>query len=499
MIRAALDRLEGSLQRAGAFLARPAPHRAAVVAILLFAVALRLPLAAVADEVPNGHNDANIYFNQVHAVWLAGDFYPDYDRGSGWQWLLWLTFQAFDVPPGEWTGKGVPLEGATAHAALLAYTLSVMLSVGILAATYLVARQLLPPVATLAALLLVAVDPYLLFTSHSAMSEPPYTAILVLALAAALKARQHPAWLAGVGALMALAFVLRVNGLVMFVMLLAFAAILLPRTRRTWMWTGAAVAAFALVASPYLVWREVDGPGAMDFGTNQRFWADNLWDMSDRYWTERNAGVEEPHKETMAEYFATHTLAQAAGRLAISIQWGVFDFLGFGKWPAQQVEGGVWPGTPPDGSALTPFLVSLAAVAAFTAWRRKELLFVPLAIAFTFATFVWIYPLVRSVRYFAPLIPLVILYAMVGWDHLAKHVPRPALAGTLVFGAYAVIYATSVALTIPQGLALLLVPDVGWLIASLTLGWTALVFLPDLPAAASALRRLVPWGKRSPQ
>ncbi|HEX2022251.1 MAG TPA: glycosyltransferase family 39 protein, partial [Candidatus Thermoplasmatota archaeon] len=265
-----LDAAERRLARAGAALARPAGMRAAVVALIVAALLLRLPLVFTANDVPAGHNDANIYFNQAHAEFLKGNFYPDAHRGTGWQLLLYVVLDAYGFAAGPWVGKYETLTGETAQAALVAYALSAMLTVGIVAATYLLARRVLPPLPTLGAVALVAVDPYLMFISTSAMSEPPYTALLVLALACVLKARDHPAWLVGTGVLMALAHVLRINGLVMFGATLLFAAILLARPGRGWRrrapwgWFAASVAAFLLVSAPYLAWRADQLPGPFD-------------------------------------------------------------------------------------------------------------------------------------------------------------------------------------------------------------------------------------------
>lgn len=491
----AADAGERALARFGRLVARRGVEQAAVLALILVAVLVRLPLVFEANDVPAGHNDANIYFNQVYVFYLNDHIYPDADRGSGWSLLLYLTLSAFDVETGAWVDKYATLDPEQAHAARLAYALSAAFSAGAVAAVYLLARQVLPPLATLASCALVALDPYLLFISTSAMSEPPYILVFCLGLATVLRARAHPAWLVATGVLFAGAFVLRVNGLVMFVMALAFAFILLwdrVGWRRLALWTGASVAVFFLVLTPYQAWRADHVGEAFDYGTNQRFWADNLWDGGDAYWTARNGGLE-PHKETMADWFAKHSLSDFVDRLYRSVQWQVFDLFGFGKWPrAEGADGGIWPGTPPDGSALTPLVSGLSLVAAFVAWRRRDLAFVPLALLFTFATFTWIYPLVRSVRYFSPLIPLFVIFAMVGLSHLASMTKRPRLVAAGILALFVVLYDARLLLQVPEGVARLLVePDVRALTLTLTSVWIALALVPLAPDAFRWARRAV--------
>lgn len=497
----AADAAERGLARLGVLLARRGFQQGAVAALVLAAMLVRLPLVFAANEVPDGHNDANIYFNQVYVFYLNDHVYPDADRGSGWSLLLYITLSAFDVAPGAWADKFATLDPQQAHAALLAYALSATFSAGAVAAVYLLARQVLPPLATMGACVLVAFDPYLLFLSTSAMSEPPYIVVFLLGLATVLKSREHPAWLVATGVLFAGAFVLRVNGLVMFIMALAFALVLLHRVpwRRKLPWMAASVAVFLLVLTPYQAWRADHVGEAFDYGTNQRFWADDLWDMSDPYWTARNAGGE-PHKETMRDWFARHTLAESVDRLYKSVQWQVFDLFGYGKWPrAEEHEGGHWPGTAPDGSALTPLVTGLSLVAAFVAWRRRDLSFVPLALVFTLATFTWIYPLVRSVRYFSPLIPLFIIFAMVGLMHLASHTARPRLVGASMLALFLVLYDARLLLQVPEGLARLgAEADVRALFLVTGAAWIALALAPLAPDAFRWARGSLARARQAP-
>lgn len=471
---------ESRLARMGAALARPGRLELAALALLLAAILLRLPLVATADDVTHGHNDATVYFNQVYAHYLNGNFYPDHDRGSGWSLLLYVTLAAFDVEGGAPVWRESPLEANAARAALLAYALSAMASAGIVAATFLLAKRVLSPLATLAALAFVTFDPYLLSITTSAMSEPPYTVLLVLALACAVRVEDSPWWLVGSGVLLALAHVLRVNGLVMLVAALVVGWLglraLAPRRRARWL--GATAAVFLLVLTPYLAWRAEHVGNPFDYGTNQRFFADDLWDMDDPYWTARNAGLDPP-KETLSDYLATHTIAEAVGRLYRSVQWMLFDLLGYGKWPQGEPEGGWWTGTPPDGSALTPLLSGLLVVGLFLArpWRRWA--FVWVSVALTLATFVWVYPLVRSVRYFAPLIPLAAILAAGVLAQLCAGTRHPRLAGAAVVGAYAALYAARPALALPDGARLLAASgEVAALVGVFALGWALLVALP---------------------
>jgi len=508
----ALDRVEAALARAGRALERPAPYHAVAAALVVLALLVRLALAAHATDVSHGHPDSWVFFHQAYVEYLGGNVFPDDHRGSGWQLLLFATLHALGFEAGEgWTGYQQAMTGDAANAALVAHTLSASLAAGAVAATLLLARELVPRPAALLAATLIAFDPFLLRSSTSAMSEPLYVPLFVLGVMTVLRARRHPAWLVATGALMALAHVMRVTGLVMYGALGLFALALLHRPllgatqgrarralawthallrdRRLLAWGGASVATFLLVASPYLVWREVGGHGALDYGTNQRFWAADLWDLQDPWWQAEFAGERIP-RETMRDYFATHSLAQAAERLAQSIAWQVFDLFGSGRYPPWTTEGGAWVGSPQEESALTPLLVALSLVAAFTAMRRREWWFLPIALVVTFLTFVWIYPLVRSVRYFAALIPLFTIAAVAGWMHLATLVRRPWLVGTAIFGAYLALYALTPLLHVGEGGRLLATSSHARAIAAVT----GSVWL--LVALAPALERLLAWAPR---
>lgn len=468
---ALLDAAEGRLRRAAASLSRPGPFALASVALLLLGILLRLPLAAGSQDVCCAHPDSWVYFHQGYAEYLDGNVYPDGHRGSGWQLLFagTLALLGFEKGGDAWTPYMVEMTGDAARAATVAHTLSALASVGVVTATILLARQLLPPASALLSGALVAFDPMLLRIAPTAMSEPLYIPVFLLATLTTLLARRHPAWLVATGALMALAHMLRVNGLVMFGMLGVYALLLMRerpiaflRTmfrrgpdRRFTLWGVAAVATFFLVASPYLVWRHNEGAGAFDYGTNQRFWADDLWDMDDAWWTAESAGERIP-RETASDYFAKHDLADAAVRLWQSITWQVFDLVGSGRWPAGVTEGGAFVGSPREESALTPLLAGLSLVAAFTVLKRREWWFLPLALLFTFLTFLWIYPLVRSVRYWAPVVPFFVMAAVAGGTHLAAtYTRRPYLAAAALFGGYLVLYGLPILVKLPVAFELL--------------------------------------------
>lgn len=511
--RALVDRWEAGLARAGAAFSQPAVWYAASATLVLLAFLVRLPLVARATDVCCGHPDSWVYFHQAYSNYLSGDVFPDGHRGSGWQLLLAGTLWLFGFEPGgSWTPYGTTMAGDAAQAALVAHALSACLSVGAVAATLLLAREVLPAPAALLAGALVALDPSLLRLSTSAISEPLYVPLFVLALVSVLRARRHPAWLLLTGALMALAHMLKVNGLVMFGMLGVFAWLVfagdakeakgakwvLGLDGRTFAWGVATVAVFALVAAPYLVWRGGELEGPFDYGTNQRFWADDLWDLDDPWWTAHMAGAPIP-RETMGDYAARHSWTDAIGRLWHSIEWQVFDLFGSGRWPAQELEGGQWVGSAPEESALTPLLAGLALVACFTVMKRREWWFLPLAVGFTFLTFLWIYPLVRSVRYFAPLIPLFAVAAVAGWMHLATLVKRPYLVGASVFGAYFVLYAAVPIVHIGEGLVLLAHPRVATLVGVIGALWLLVALAPALPHLVRKLREAVPSRERTPE
>lgn len=486
----------------GAALSTPRGYLLASGALVLLAILVRLPLIARATDVWAGHPDSWVYFHQAYAEYLRGNAFPDGHRGSGWQILLFATLSLFGFEAGSgWSPYGAEMTGEAARAALVAHTLSAGFAVGAVAATLLLARELLPPGAALLAGALVAFDPYLLRMTTSALSEPLYVPIFVLATVTVLRARGHPAWLLATGALMALAHVLKVNGLLMFAMLGLFAGYLLrerPFTllrtmwrpgpdRRLALWGVGALAVFLLVASPYLAWRAEHLSGPFDYGTNQRFWADDLWDLDDPWWTAYTPETGAP-RETMGDYFATHTWRDAALRLWQSIEWQVFDLVGSGRWPAQEREGGEWVGTAPEESALTPLLAALSLVAAFTVMRQRAWWFLPFALAFTFATFLWIYPLVRSVRYFSPLIPFFAVAAVAGWLHLATLVKRPWTVGVALFGGYVLLYAAVPMVHVPEGLAMLAFSEVRILMGSLGLLWLLVALAPGAPALAARVR-----------
>lgn len=492
-----LDAAEAGLRRAARALARPGPFAAASVALLVLGLLVRLPLAAEAREVCCAHPDSWVYFHQSYAEYIDGNLFPDNHRGSGWQLLFAgvLVVMGFEKGGDGWSPYMQEMTGDDARAAAIAQTLSALLGAGVIVAAILLARQLMPAAGALTVGALVAFDPMLLRIAPTAMSEPLYVPVFVLATLTTLLARRHRAWLLATAALMAVGHMLRVNGLVMFGMLGVYALLLLrdrPAAflrgmwrpgpdRRLALWGVAAVATFFVVAAPYLAWREVDGHGAFDYGTNQRFWADSLWNMSDAWWQAENAGAR-IERETAADYFATHTLGEAATQLWQSIAWQVFDLVGSGRYPAGVTEGGAFVGSPREPAAVTPLLAGLTLVAAFTVMRRREWWFLPLALLFTFLTFLWIYPLVRSVRYWAPVVPFFALAAVAGGTHLAATLTRrPYLVAAGIFGAYLALYGLPILLKVPVGIAFFAAnADVRVLTLVVGAGWCVLALGPYL-------------------
>lgn len=480
-----LARAEARLRAAGAWLARPRVAPWAAACIVLLALVVRAPMVFASTEINTGHGDANIYYNYARHLYLDGNLAPDPHRASGWPLLLAGTMKLFGVHAGPWVEMSDALDADAARAARIDYALCAALAGLAVAAVWFAGREFLPPLATLAAMLLVAFDPFLLGNSATGMSEAPYVTLVVLAFATTLRARRHPAWLLATGALMALAAMLRVNGLVLLVALLAFAAVLLRGAswRRARPWLAGALLVSAALLAPYLAWRAASLPGPFDYGTNQRFWADDLWDMHDAYWTHYSPATGGP-RETMGDYFARHSLADAAVRLYQSVAWQAFDLVGAGHWPPLQKEGGDWVGTAREGAALTPLLVVLGVAGLALAWRR-ELLVLPFVLAATFATFVWIYPLVRSVRYLSPLIPLVALAAGAGWLALASGRKWGALTSVGIFAAYVALYDAGPLVRLPGALvALATTPEV--------------LALLGLAAVAGCAMTLAPWRRAKP-
>jgi 4-amino-4-deoxy-L-arabinose transferase-like glycosyltransferase len=366
--------------------------------------------------------------------------------GSGLPLLLEQVFKLAHVGPGD----TVPQGGAATytpeqlHAARLAYVSNALLGAGVIVAVIAIARQLLPPLGVLAAAGFAAFDPMLVRLSGQLLTESGYILCFALAVAAVLKSRDHPAWLVAVAPLMAFAHMLRINGLVMLVMLLVF-AVLLHRRRPggvPWKWVGAAALGFIVIAMPYLVWRAHYLPGAFDYGTNQRWFTDNQWDFSDNYWQHYSYSKGGP-RETAADYFRTHTVGQAALRLYQSVQFQIIDL--FGSAGSYATKG--------DGPVLNPLLAAFVIVGLVRLPGRREHWSFHLALGFTMLTFVWLYPPVRSPRYFAPLIAVAIPFAVAALRDLSGLAKRAWTASGAAVALFALVFAVGALWSVAGGLA----------------------------------------------
>ena len=431
-------RIEDRLGKAAAWASHPTVLTILLALVVVAGVLVRLP--AVLDEGAyfRHHPDEATYFNAAYAEYTAGgERFPLAHGGSGLGLLLEQVFRLAGVGPGEGVPQDPPADQAFSadqlEAARLAYLTNALLGAGVVVAAIALCRLVLLPLAVLAGAAFAAFDPALVRTSGQLMTEPAYTLALTLAVAAVLKAREHPAWLLAVGPLMAFAHMLRVNGLVMFAMVLLFAVLLFRRTSKVpWKWVAGAAALFLLVATPYLVWRADHLPGAFDYGTNQRFFADDPWDFDDEYWQGYTYDGGGP-RETMGDYFASHSLGTASKRLYSSVLLQVVDLVGAGSSPWNRQ----------DAPALHPILVVLCAIGVVRLKGRPEHWAFPLAVGFSLLTFVWVYPIVRSPRYFMPLVPLAIAYALASAHSLARTSSRPWTLAAIVVGlllaAFAVI------------------------------------------------------------
>lgn len=451
----AWGRVEASLRRFGAWLSTPSGQAAAIALILLVGLAARLPQALDPSRYFARHPDEATYFSKAFAEYRTGaDARPLPHGGSGLPLLFDLLFGLLGLGPGNGVAQGQDpgtLDGGQLAAVRAAAALMAILSTAIVAAVWLLARQLVRPVAALGTAALVALDPFLLSVSGSLMAEAPFTLLLVLALWCVLRARRNLAWLLGAGAAMAGASMLRANGVVMAAMVFAFAALLLrgegrPRWTR---WLAGTAVALLVLLGPYLAWRAAYLPGPFDYGTNSRFWADSPWNMQDAYWRTGE-------KETIRDYFATHTLGQAWDRLYESLRLQFLDLFGGGT-----------PDRGGPGSALTPLATAGVLAAAPVLWRRREYAFAPLALAFTVATFTWIYPMVRSVRYFSPLIPLAAVLCAALVQSLGERTRWRGLLHAGLYTLFGAVYAVQPLQAIPRGLGYLFPGDAASALAAL--------------------------------
>jgi hypothetical protein len=445
-----LDRAEGACRRGAARLATPRGQMACLTLLIVMAVLVRLPTAfpPQGNPVVGGHPDEATYFNKAFSEYLSGPRYPLAHGGSGLPLVLEQVFRLFGLHPGPAVPQAQPSYALSAdqrQAAYVATAFCALLGVGAVAGVFLIARQVLPPSGALAATALAVFDPALLrWESGQVMSEGGYAVAVLLALAFAVKSRQGALWLVPAAILLAVAHMFRVNGLIIAVMVLTYALLYSRRASlRKFQWKGVVLAllAFFLVLTPYLAWRADSLPGPFDYGTNQRFFADSAWNFKDVYWqnyTYSGGG----HRETFQDYLATHSASDFLLRAYNSLRLQVIDFVG----------GGASPGERADGPALTPWLVAASLATALYFPRRREFWFFPLTLAFTFATFVWIYPAFREVRHFSLMAPLAAIFGMPGLRWLAQRTSRPALVMAAFFGTYAATFAVLPLASIPDGL-----------------------------------------------
>ncbi|HUR25607.1 MAG TPA: hypothetical protein VM327_06305 [Candidatus Thermoplasmatota archaeon] len=476
--------MEERLAKAAAWASRPLVITVLLALVVVAGVLVRLP--GVLDEAGyfRHHADEATYFNKAFAEYPSADErLPLPHGGSGLSLFLEQVFRVAHIGPGAPVPQNPPPDHAFSdeqlEAVRIASLANALLGAAVVVATIALCRLVLPPLAVLAGAAFAAFDPALVRMSGQLMTEPAYTLLLTLAVAAALKAREHPAWLLAIGPLMAFAHMLRVNGLVMTAMVLLFAVLLLRRAgsaaKVPWAWVAGAAALFLLTAAPYLVWRADHLPGAFDYGTNQRFFADDPWDRSDAYWKGYTYSDGGP-RESMGDYFATHSLWTAAKRLYSSILLQVVDLVGAGSSPWNRA----------DAPALHPVLVVLCVAGAVRLRGRREHWAFPLALAFSLLTFVWVYPIVRSPRYFMPLVPLAIAYGLAGARSLAHTSARPWTLSAVVVGLLLAAFAVLPVLSGLKSLSAL--ADVGLLGVAVAAA-LLLAVLAACPFAVDAVRR----------
>lgn len=434
-----LDRAEGVASRLADALRSPPLYAALVAAIVLLGLSVRLALVPDADDIFHGEvPDGKQYFANAYGLFLHGKGFlePFAHRGDGWSLLLAgaMKLFGFEGTAGFTMAMDAPFDAEGEAAIRFAYAFHAVVAAAIVPATWLLARLLVGRLTSAAAALIVAVDPFLLDQSTTVMADQPFALLILLALACVVKARDHPAWLAGAGALVALSHMARMNGILFLGTIGLFAAVYLPRVSPRYRHRHLAyvLVAFLVVASPYLLWRDHYLPHAFDYGTNSRFWTDNPWDMDDAYWqsyTYSGGGV----RETAADYFATHTWGEALARLYHSGQWQLLDLTRV---------------------TLTPLLLLLGVTGMAASRREAWAPMTPLVGLTLAATFFWVYPVVRSPRYFLVLIPLFAILAAMGARHAATATRRVALAFASILGPYFVTYGIEPILRAPRALAL---------------------------------------------
>lgn len=460
---------------------RPPVYVLLVSLVVIGGIAVRLALVPDADDIFQGHNDSKQYFAKAYGEFLHEMYYPLAHGASGWPLLLSGALRMFGFvgTAGFSMSMDAPWDEEGREATLFAYSFHAMVSATLVLATILLARSLVGPLTSLVAGALVAIDPFLLDQSTTVMADQIFAVMIILAIACVVKAKDSPVWLFVAGALVAVSHLMRVNGLLMLGAIVIFAAIHLRRAApRHRLWHLAIpVVAFLLVAAPYLAWRAEHLPGAFDYGTNQRFWADDPWNMQDPYWKSysyENGG----ERETAADYFATHSLSESALRFYQSGQWQLLDLTRV---------------------VLTPMLLVLG-LAGMASTRRENWASITPIVGLTLAaTFMWVYPIVRSPRYFLILVPLFAILASAGAVHAARATQRVTLGAVAILAPYFVTYAVEPFLRIEKAWSVLADPYSGPMVIGLSAVFVSMAAIPILaPAALIEVRRALSSRLRSP-
>lgn len=453
---------------------RPAVLALFVALLVVAGLLVRLPHAYDEAGYFSHHPDEPTYHNKAMEL-LRGTAAPLAHGGSGLPIFLQGMFKLTGQEPGGFVAQGSTseLNGTTLQAVRLSYLANTLAGILVVPATFLLAAPLMRPAKALLATALVAFDPFLLFFSGHLMTEQLFTFLVVAAAACIARARSHPAWLLGAAVAMALANTVRGNGILVFGGLLLFAVLLLRASpvRRWARWVVASAAAFFVVSAPYLVWRAQYLPSAFDYGTNSRFFADHLWDFSDGYWGSYDL-KEGGAKESMGDYFATHSLGDALRRLYLSVQMQVTDLFG-------GAAGGHRPH--PEGPVLHALLSVPLVVGAIVERHRRELWAFVCVAAVTLLSLTWVYWIHDSPRYFCMLVPLAAVVAVEGVDWTGRRIGRP---GTLAL-AFAILFlALFAVLPVLDGLAALRHANPSWglTLAFLVLGVVAAAAGPALAA-----------------
>lgn len=445
---------------------KPIVHAALLTILLLAALVVRLPPAYESDQYFANHADEATYFNKAQEL-MQRDGAPLAHGGSGLPGFLKAVSELSGQPPvaGVQQGGSASLTPEQLTAARLAYLTNTLVGVLVVAATYVFTCAILRPAKALLATVLIAFDPFLLQLSGHLMAEQLFTLFVVLAAAAAVRATRNPAWLIGLAAAMAVASMMRGNGIVVFAALALCSFFLLRRsdTRQWRRWLAAAVAVYFVVQAPYLAWRAEHLPGAFDYGTNGRFWSDRLWDFSDSYWQGYSLKEGGP-QENVGDYLETHSLGEALRRLYLSIQMQVIDLFG-GAQAGHRDH--------PEGTVFQPLLAIPLIVGLLAERKRRDLRAFHWVAGLSVLSLIWMYWVHDSPRYFSMLAPLAAPVAVEGLAWIGR---RLAVAGAIAIGFLATHLAANAVLPIVDGLAALRQANPSW-------GWTFAFLLAALAMA----------------